>query len=579
MGRDLRTIDMFGAPPPPVAPRHLRGPEHDGLRYFQLDAYQAIRASLEANRSTLLVLATGLGKTQTFSSVAKHWPGRVLVLAHRDELVGQAKARLEEMTGEYVEIEQGQVRSGRARIVVGSIQTVQRSSRLEALAKRGGFSLIIVDEAHHYVAKSFRRPLDHFKDAKVLGVTATPDRGDAKALGQIFDDVAYTMDICAGIQAGYLVPLVGKEVTIKEVDLDQVSVNAGDLAAGELDEAMLKGVEGVVSGMLNYSKDKQGVIFLPGVKSAHLTAARLNAQRPGCAVSLDGETDADTRRQIVRDFKDGKVQFLSNCMVATEGFDAPAASVIGLARPTKSRAMYAQCAGRGTRVLPGVVDGIHGADGAEARRAAIAASAKPNCLLIDFVGLNTKHSLMTPEDLLGGEYDDAVKQKARKMKEENPDLADTDVTTLLEMSHLELARIAAKVKSRVKASHREFDPFAAFGVDTKSVRKYELEYGYKPVTERQLAFLTKSGFKQHELEGRSFREASKLIDQVIKRREANLASRNQLAALHKRGITDPNISFQAASKALDYIAQNGWGRTVDPAVLNSIVNAKEGDLI
>lgn len=856
MARDRHTVDMF-APPP--APRRAKlGPEHDGLRYFQLEAHHAIMASLEANRSTLLVLATGLGKTQCFSSIAKHWPGRVLVLAHRDELVGQAVARLEEMTGELVEVEQGPLRSSRARIVVGSVQTVQRKDRLESLAKRGGFTLIIADECfpagtlvdgkpietvgpgdmvssvdhrtgqvvmspviaasrkllysasmtvlrigestvectnnhpvfvkgrgyvkaesvnkgdmlcvrgrlpraasalpgaqenvlaevqvldlldengsneqvvcvgpdegaesyarrrdasqdvrntpgdraqaldsgrewlraisvrsfgarsawggvvakscssdgraawkwlpaglqtgrgepctedlgrsgrqeshgferqgqgreedsilawarvedvssvergceeglavydlevagthtyfangvlvhncHHYVATSYRKPLDFFKDAKILGVTATPDRGDAKALGKIFDDVAYTMDILSGINAGYLAPIVGREVTIQEVNLDNVSTKAGDLAAGELDEAMLKGVEGVVSGMLHHSGDKQGVLFLPGVKSAHLAAARLNAQREGCAVAVDGETDPDTRKQIVADFKAGRFQFLSNCMIATEGFDAPAAAVVGLARPTKSRALYAQMVGRGTRVLPGLVEHIPGAEGSEARRAAVAGSSKPCCKVLDFVGLNTKHTLMTPQDLLGGNHDEATKKKAKELGEK-PENANVDVVTLLEMSHAELTRIARSVRSKVKSSSRDFDPFSAFGVSREADQKYSLEYGHKAMSMGQRGFLEKAGFKAEELEKISKRAASQLIDKVIRRRQENLATRNQLAHLHKFGITDPKLDFRVANAAIDYITAQQWGKTVNPSVLRDIVTAKPEELL
>lgn len=574
MAMASHTYDMWDeAAPVVVAPVAARGHAHDRLRHYQLDAVAAIHASFQSNRSTLLVLATGLGKTQIFSSIAKHWPGRVLVLAHRGELVDQARARLEEMTGEYVEVEQAQLRSSRARIVVGSLQTVTRPDRLEALTKRGGFSLVICDEAHHLSAPTFRRPIDHFRDAKILGVTATPDRGDGKALGAIFDDVAYTMDIRQGIEAGYLVPLKGREVTIEEVNLDRVSVNAGDLAAGELDEAMIEGVEGVVRGMLHHACDKQGVVFFPGVKSAHLAAARLNAIKPGCATSVDGETDVDDRRRIVRDFKEGRVQFLANCMVATEGFDAPAAAVIGLARPTKSRAMYAQMVGRGTRVLPGTVEHITGPEGASARVAAIAASKKPHCTLIDFVGLNTKHSLMTPQDLLGGDYDEATKKKAKELGEDL-DNSEKSVSDLLEMSHKELTRLALAVKSKVRSTSREFNPFEAFGISAAAEQRYGVEYGHKPMTPQQRTVLAKFGFTEGELKSLSRHAASKLMDTVFKRIENKLASRNQLALLAKHGVAGTDITFEAASKAIGYIRDNGWGKRVNPAMLRAITEGK-----
>ena len=185
--RDRHTLSLWdepAPPPPPVAAS--RGYEHDGLRHYQLACVHAINRSFLTNRSTLVVLATGLGKTQIFSSIAKHHEGRVLVLAHRAELIEQARIRLELMCRERVDVEQAEHRSGGgARIVVGSLQTVTRQDRLEHLTRTGGFSLVIVDEAQHLSAPTYRRPIDHFVDAKVLGVTATPDRADGKALAQV----------------------------------------------------------------------------------------------------------------------------------------------------------------------------------------------------------------------------------------------------------------------------------------------------------------------------------------------------------------------------------------------------------
>lgn len=831
MARDIHTLDMWAAPvAKPVLVRYEPkvGPEHDGLRHYQLEAYGAIHRSFAKHRSTMLVLATALGKTRTFASVAKHWPGRVLVLAHRGELVDQARATLEELTGEMVEIEQGQLKSYRARIVVASVQSC-RPDRLARMEKLGGFTLVIADEFHHYTATTYRRALDYFKDAKVLGVTATPDRGDGKKLAQICDDVAYVMGIHEGVQDGYLVPPKGREVKVEEVNLDAVSVNAGDLAAGELDDAMLKGVEGVVRGMLHHAGERQGIIFFPGVKSAHLAAARLNAIKPGCAVSLDGETDPDVRKQVVQDFKAGWIQFLCNCQIATEGFDAPSVAVVGLARPTKSRALYAQmcldskteiltrdgwrgidddmsdvaafdmsdgsvrferadivkrdmmpgesmygiespgldirvtnlhkmvvrerkgrahakttwrledaesapctfeipvsgnqafpgcplsddeirwkrleafyskavsplldsmdarqfgvlieamwmgdgtkkaaadyepktleicssrkdaldviqsmavrrgwrcnvnahgegmwkahlerdkharsvclsatdgrptwgqlpsgagervwCAtvstgaivtrrngkvavvgncGRVTRVLPGTVDHIHGADGAAERRAAIAASKKPNCLLIDFTGKNTRHSLMTPEDLLGDDTEDDVKVKARELREQDEN-ADKTVSELLTMSKLELERIAKSVRSKVRSTSREFDPFAHLGLTRSEPTKMELKYGHRPASVADRRFLERNGFKPHELDGVSRRDAARLRDTLIKRREAKLASRNQLAVLARHGAAHPDVTFEAASRGLDYLKQSGWGKSAKPDVLHEIL--------
>jgi superfamily II DNA or RNA helicase len=567
--KDRDTFDLFGERPVAVD-----AATDDKLRWYQFAARSSVYEELETGRSTLVVLATGLGKTELFSSVARHWPGRVLVLAHRDELVTQARSRLERMTGEKVEIEQAELRSSAARIVVGSVQTVYRDERLQRLLRLGGFSLIIVDEAHHYVSPTYRKALDFFGDAKVLGVTATPDRSDAKALGQIFDSVAYSMDLRDGVEQGYLVPLAGREVDIAEVDLDAVSISNGDLSAAQLDEAMVRGVEGIVQGMLQHSGTRQGVVFFPGVESSKVAAARFNAIRPDSARSVDGETPKDERKALMADFRAGKFQFLCNCMVATEGFDAPTASVVGLARPTKSRSLYAQMVGRGTRVLPGTVDHIDGEELAHERRAAIAASAKTSCLLLDFVGNNTKHALITPDDLLGGTYDADEKKRARKIRKESSGDVDVqeslaDARTQLQRERLELA--AKQVRAKVTSMHRDFDPFAMYGVSRERENEFTLEFGYKPMSEAQRSFLLREGFAPDALSKVSARAASRLIGGVIKRRKDGLMSHKQAAMLSRYGVSDTQISSRAASAAIDYVRRG----KVNPHALAELVSNEE----
>lgn len=554
-----------------------KGKAEEHLRYYQTEALSSIFSELETNRSTLLVLATGLGKTETFATVAAKWPGRVLVLAHREELVDQAYKRLKHLTGETIEIEQASLHSAKARIVVGSVQTVYREERLDALAKKGGFSLVIVDEAHHYVSPTYRKPLDYFTGAKVLGVTATPDRADAKAMGQIFDSVAYSMDLRDGIEAGYLVPIRGREVELTEVNLDLVGVNNGDLAAGELDEEVLKGCEGVVKGMIEHSGDRQGVVFFPGVHSSKVAASRFNAIKEHSARSVDGETPKDERRQLMEDFRNGKFQFLCNCMVATEGFDAPTASVIGLARPTKSRSLYAQMVGRGTRVLPGTVDAYPGEHGAALRRGKIELSGKPACLLLDFVGNNTRHALVTPEDLLGGRYDDEERKLSKRLRKEAEPGKELDVQDSLaqargELQRQRMAAAARSVRSSVRALSRDFDPFRMLGVDRDRESQFAMEYGYKPMSAPQRKFLEKQGFAPKVLDETSARAASRLIGNIIKRKQEGLMSHRQAAMLVRFGVKNTDLTQQAASAAIDYVKKT---KNHDPLVLRELVSNEE----
>ena len=553
-----------------------------GLRYYQENACEAIAESLKVNRSCLIVMATGLGKTQVFCKVALEWPGRVLIIAHRSELIDQAAKRLESMSGgfarigEQIGIEQGPLRSNSyCKYVVGTVQTCFRKSRLARMRAEGGFSLIIIDEAHHGVAKTYRDILDAYPEAKILGVTATPDRSDARAMGQVFEDDPFRFDIEDGIEAGYLVDVRGEEIFLDEVNLDQVSVNAGDFVAAQLDEQMAKaavgGIEELVKRVPPWTR--QGIIFTPGVHTAHYVAEILNNISPGSAIAIDGTTDPDERSIMLADFRAGRHQWFVNCQIATEGFDAPNVSVIGMMRPTKSHSMYVQQAGRGTRVLPGVVDGMDGPDMADDRRAAIELSAKPHCTIYDFVGNNTKHSLVGVADILGGRYTDEEKTRAKKiMKEEGQ----TNPKTALEQARDELRR-AAKARAQTKARSKAFDPFAAISsYSEEEERAYQQQWSGPLASEAQVKLLIKYGFSKKDAEKMSKRGANKIISENVARCKKGLASLAQLKVLKKYGIFDTDIRQDRANAAMNYIVGKGYGRKgeVDPSVLMRLTQAR-----
>lgn len=525
-----------------------------GLRYYQREACEAIVDGFAECRSQLLVLATGLGKTQCFSAVARAWPGNVLVLAHRDELVSQARERLAEMTGEFVDVEQGQERaSRRSRIVVASLDSLRSQGRRERFGS-DHFGLLIQDEAHHALAASYRATLDYFSGAKLLGVTATPDRGDERALGLVFDRVAYCFDIVQGIEAGYLVPIRGRQVVLGEIELDGLAKVAGDLAKGQLDEVMVKAVEGIVAKTVELEPDRQAIGFMPGVKSAAYACERMNALRPGSSVFLSAATDPAERRRTVNEFKRGRFQYLFNCMIATEGFDAPGVSLVIQGRPTLSRSLHAQMIGRGTRVLPGTVVGLEGAEHSLSRRQAIAASSKPDLMVLDFVGNATKHALVTVADLLGGDYSAEELALAKKKGRDGA----SNPLALLEESRSELAAVARAVRAKVAASVRNFDPFQVLDLDTSSEQRQDLRWGHRAPTERQLAILAKMKLPPESLTGISQRQAIALIKEKFRRQEAGLASYAQVAQLRKFGCENPSITFAAASDALTYVAECRW---------------------
>jgi len=527
-----------------------------GARFYQAEACEASWGGFDEYRSQLLVMATGTGKTFVFSSLARRWiregRGNVLVLANRNELVQQGRTHLERVCGVPCEVDQaGETASRKAQLVMASIDTIKQQHRLDRYGK-DHFSLIICDEAHHFCDNTYVRPLDFFTGAKVLGVTATPDRADEKALGKVFDSVTYCFDILQGIEAGYLVPIAGKQIELGEIVLDGIKDVAGDLAKGQLDEVMVRAVEGIVSKTLELERHRQAIGFFPGIKSAQYAAERFNALEPESTGFIHGGTDPTERNRITADYRSGKLRRLMNVGIAIEGFDAPATSLIIQGRPTKSRMFYAQTVGRGTRVLPGTVDHIHGAEGSGERRAAVAASQKSTLLVLDFVGNATKHALITPEDLLGGDYSDAEVEEAKRKAKENPG---GDVRKRLEEARRELAAVAAAVRSKVSANVRSFNPFAVLDIDLSSTTRYDMRWGRLPATEKQKEALAKMKVPPGAIASISEREAKKLLMERNKRHDAGLATYAQLAQLKRYGLDDKSVSFKNAGRALTYVAQ------------------------
>lgn len=542
-------------------------------RYYQDEAEEAIWRTFAEQQSALLVLATGLGKTFVFSRVAKKaremgW--NILCLAHTGELVEQNRKTLEEVLGETVYVEQAELQAPPyAGLVSGSFQSITQERRLQRLGK-GRFQLVIVDEAHRSLAPSFLRVIDFFQ-AKRLGVTATPDRGDERALGKVYDEVAYVMDILDGIDAGFLVPLEARNVHVKELDISKVREHAGKLNEGELDKAVLEGVEGIVKETLRLEPNRYGINFWPGVLSAEAAHHLFEELRPGSSCFLHGGTDPDERRQIVRDFKAKKYQFMNQCLVAVEGFDAPHVDLIVWARPCKSRWMFAQGVGRGMRTLPGTVDDLPEEHQASARKMRIAMSAKPSCVLLNFVGNAGAHSLVTPEDILGGDFTEPELKEAKRLAETQQGDETYDPLEALKASRQWLRELATKATSQFTSVVTAFDPFKMLDVDLGDDRIGQ-RYGVHPPTEKQIVMLKGRGVEDDAIRTLDRRGASKLIDSLKQRQEAGLASLKQMRFLAKYGVTDNTVTFEAANKGITYIKGKGWGkRGIDPSVLNQLL--------
>ena len=324
------------------------------LRPYQLAAIAAVNDNLARWPSTLVVAATGTGKTVTFAELTRGWQShgeRTLILVHRDELVRQAKAKCEAV-GLWPDVEKGSQRANLlAKVVIASVQTL-RGARLKRWA-RDRFSKILVDEAHHGAAKSYRDVFTHFDGAKVIGFTATPDRADGQALGDVFASVAYRYEIRQAIAEGFLVPITARRIIVDSIDLSAVGSRAGDFAQDQLAAVMAdeKALRGVVVPLLDLARDRRTIAFCVDVKHARDLAAMLNRYRPNCARSVSGETDEDERKELLEGHTRGDFQFLTNCDVLVEGYDSPVVSCIAMCRPTKSRGRFVQCLDDKTEVL------------------------------------------------------------------------------------------------------------------------------------------------------------------------------------------------------------------------------------
>lgn len=473
------------------------------LRDYQQEGTDACLRDLKRFRSSLIVLATGLGKTILFCKLIEQWQGRVLVLAHLEELLQNARDDLRAITGEAIGTERGEEHHEGERIVVGLIQSVR--TRLHHF-RPDHFTLIIIDEAHHAASKDYRRVIDYFSGAKVVGLTATDGRADGKSLP--FETCSYRMDIFEGTEQGYLVPIRGQRVVITGLDLTRVKRKdggAGDFDESSLDNEMVRGSHAVADVLTTDFIWDKGILFFPGCQSAELTCEALNEREPGCAVYIDGYIKGTQRRDLIDKLRCGESRWLCNVGIATEGFNWPEASIVGMCSPTLSRPAYAQRVGRGTRPLAGLLNGLHTSS---LRKAAIAGSKKPCMTILDFVGISANLDLITHESFLERPSDEDPDEAETFGTVEKGDSEEIPEERLVEVN-LNLKALAKGIKSRTRHEYDAFDPFAASGAQHESLvdMKGTLQ-GEVPISHKQYRLLSKYGVGDETL---SKVEAQKLV--------------------------------------------------------------------
>lgn len=526
------------------------------LRPYQNEAKAAVLEQWEQGvQRTLLVLPTGCGKTIVFAKISEDCVKRgerVLILAHRGELLEQAADKIHKACNLNCAVEKAEETSLGSfwRITVGSVQTLMRESRLARFLP-DYFDTIIIDEAHHAVSDSYQRILQHFSGAKVLGVTATPDRGDMKNLGQVFDSLAYEYTLPRAIREGYLCPI--KALTIPlDLDLTGVSVQAGDFRAADLDTALDPYLYQIADEMLRNCSDRKTVVFLPLVKTSQKFRDILN-QRGFHAAEVNG--NSEDRAEILRDFDDGKYNVLCNSMLLTEGWDCPSVDCVIVLRPTKVRGLYCQMVGRGTRLSPG----------------------KKDLLLLDFLWHTQRHELCRPAHLICETEEVAQKMTANLAESgcamditEAEVQAESDVVAQREES---LAKQLSEMRKRKRAL---VDPLQfEMSIQAQDLSGYIPSFGWEmsPPSQKQLDALEKYGIYPNEIENAG--KAQLLLERLNKRRMDGLSTPKQIRLLENKGFLHVGEwTFQQASNMITRIAANGWRvpQTVNPANYDPEVN-------
>ena len=510
------------------------------LRPYQEEARRAVEDQWKdgVNR-TLLVLPTGTGKTIVFSAITADRVAagdRVLILAHRGELLDQAADKLQKATGLQSAVEKAEqsCKGSWFRVVVGSVQTLMREKRLNEFAP-DYFDTIIIDEAHHALSDSYLRILEHFDGARVLGVTATPDRGDMRNLGAVFESLAFEYTLPRAIRDGYLCPIQAQTIPLK-LDLSGVGVQAGDFRAGDLDSALEPYLEQIAEEMARTCPNRKTVVFLPLINTSRKFRDILNAHGFKAA-EVNGESK--DRAEILSDFEAGRYNVLCNSMLLTEGWDCPSVDCIVVLRPTKVRSLYCQMVGRGTRLSPG----------------------KENLLLLDFLWMTERHELCHPAALIC--EDEAV---AKKMTEElegagGPmDLEEAEQKASLDVVAQREEALAKQLAEQRKKKRKLVDPLQfEMSIQAEDLAGYVPAFGWEmgPPTDKQIAELERRGIYTGDIGNAG--KAAKLLDRLHKRQMDGLTTPKQIRFLEGRGFQHVGMwSFGAAKSLIDRIAAQGW---------------------
>lgn len=512
------------------------------LRPYQEQAVEAVFDEWSQGRDrTLVCQATGTGKTVVFATVAGRLAAqgkRTLVIAHRGELLDQAEAKIKSVTGLACAREQAESTSVGTfnAVTVGSVQTLSRDSRLAKFAQ-DRFDAIVIDEAHHALSDSYKKVLDHFRRAKVLGVTATADRADRRDLSEVFDSIAYEYGLAKAVKDGYLAPIKALSVPL-DIDISEVDVQSGDFAAGQLGDALAPYLDSIASYIAENFSDRKTVIFLPLVRTAQAMRDKL-LEKGIAAAEVDG--DSPDRDQVLLDFAQDRYTVLCNSMLLTEGWDCPSVDCVCVLRPTKSRPLYAQMVGRGTRLCP--------------------ERGKDHLLVLDFLWQTERMDLCRPASLLNVDQD--ISSRMQKKLEDAPleaqDLMEAQDEAEEDAARDREAALAEKLAACRKKKARLVDPLQfEISICDLDLSTYEPSFAWEAeeATQAQAQTLEKFGINP---DGMCKGKAKATIDKLIQRSQAGMATPKQVRQLERHGFLHPGTwTFDQANKVMGILAANRW---------------------
>ena len=493
----------------------------------------------KGNNKTLLVLPTGTGKTIVFAKVTEDCVRdgkRVLIMAHRGELLEQAADKIQKATGLMCAVEKAEETSLGSwyRIVVGSVQSLMRERRLHKFCD-DHFDTIIVDEAHHCISDSYQKVLQYFKNANVLGVTATPDRGDMKNLGQYFNSLAYEYTLPKAIREGYLCKIKAQTIPIK-LDLMGVGMSAGDFKSSDVGTALDPYLHQIAEEMQVHCQGRKAVVFLPLIKTSQKFRDILNS-KGFRAAEVNG--DSGDRSQILKDFDAGKYDVLCNSMLLTEGWDCPSVDCVVVLRPTKIRSLYCQMVGRGTRLSPG----------------------KEDLLLLDFLWHTERHELCRPAHLIS-ESAEVAEKMTEKLQEAGWPL-DIELVEKEAAEDVVAAREEALAKKLMEMKKRKralVDPLQfEMSIQAEDLAGYVPAFGWEmsPPSVKQVQALEKLGIFPDEIDNAG--KAAKILDRLDKRKNEGLTTPKQIRFLENKGFQHVGTwQFADAKGLIDRIAANSW---------------------